>query len=99
MFVEAGGQRLEYADIPGNDPPFLLLHEGLGSASMWRDFPQELAAATGSPVVAYSRARFGQSSPRSRPYGKRCIHAEAEGVIVAVRQRPGLAPPGTTGPR
>src|SRR5690348_12649233 len=93
MFVEAGGQRLEYADIPGNDPPFLLLHEGLGSVSMWRDFPQELAAATGSRVVAYSRAGFGQSSPRSGPYGKRFIHDEAEKVIVEVRQRLGLARP------
>src|SRR5947208_10398557 len=93
MFVEAGGHWLEYVDIPGNDPPFLLLHEGLGSVSMWRDFPQELAAATGSRVVAYSRAGFGQSSPRSGTYDKRFIHEEAEKVIPEIRAQLGLAKP------
>jgi pimeloyl-ACP methyl ester carboxylesterase len=93
MFVEAGGHRLEYADVPGNDPPILLLHEGLGSVSMWRDFPKELAAATGSRVVAYSRAGFGQSSPRSGVYDKRFIHDEAEKVIPQIRERLGLARP------
>ena len=91
--VEAAGHELEYVDIPGGDPPFVLLHEGLGSVSMWREFPQELAQATGSRVVAYSRAGFGQSSPRSGKYGKRFIHDEAEHVIPAIRERLGIAKP------
>ena len=27
----------------------VMLHEGLGSTSMWRDFPERLAAATDEP--------------------------------------------------
>ena len=44
------GLRLEYRDIAATDagkPTLVLLHEGLGCVAMWRDFPQQLAAATG----------------------------------------------------
>jgi pimeloyl-ACP methyl ester carboxylesterase len=83
-FAEVDGKRLEYADIPGSSPGILLLHEGLGSVSMWREFPEELAQATGHRVVAYSREGFGQSSPRAAPYSPRFIHDEAERVIPAL---------------
>jgi pimeloyl-ACP methyl ester carboxylesterase len=86
-FVEVLGDTLEYIDIPGADPAFLLLHEGMGSISMWRDFPQELARATGKRVVAYSRAGFGRSSPRTRPWTPRFIHEEAFEVVPALRER------------
>jgi pimeloyl-ACP methyl ester carboxylesterase len=39
----------------------VLLHEGLGSIELWRDFPPQLAAATGRAVVAYSRCGHGRS--------------------------------------
>ena len=48
-FVTAGGHRLEYQLIPAhqiNRPTLVLLHEGLGSVAMWRDFPARLASAT-----------------------------------------------------
>src|SRR4051812_21291310 len=60
---------------------------------MWRDFPQQLAEATGSRVVAYSRAGFGTSSGRSGPCPKRFIHDEAEQVIPEIREKLGLARP------
>jgi pimeloyl-ACP methyl ester carboxylesterase len=47
-FVVAGGHRLEYARIAadgGESGTLVLLHEGLGSIAMWRDFPERLAAA------------------------------------------------------
>jgi pimeloyl-ACP methyl ester carboxylesterase len=91
--VEAGGHQLEYVDLPGSDPPFLLLHEGLGSVSMWREFPQQLAQATGARVVAYSRAGFGQSTPRSGTYGPRFVHEEAEQVIPTIRAKLALQRP------
>lgn len=91
--IAVEGHELEFIDIPGGDPPFLLLHEGLGSVSMWREFPQELAQATGSRVVAYSRAGFGQSSPRSGKYQPTFIHDEAGKVIPAIRGKLGLAKP------
>jgi len=45
----------------------VLLHEGLGSVSLWRDFPERLAQATGFGVLAYSRHGHGRSDPRPVP--------------------------------
>lgn len=92
-FVELAQGRLETLDIPATEPgrpEILLLHEGLGSVSMWRDFPQTIARETGSRVVAYSRLGFGRSSPRSSPYTPRFIHEEAFEVIPALRERLGI---------
>lgn len=94
-FVDVGEARLEYADIPASRigrPALLLLHEGLGSVSMWRDFPAQLAESTGCRIVAYSRAGFGRSSPRSSPYTPRFIHEEAFEVIPALRAQLGIDP-------
>jgi pimeloyl-ACP methyl ester carboxylesterase len=89
-FVEAGGHRLEHVDIPPqipNRPELLLLHEGLGSVSMWRGFPADLAARTGCRTIAYSRAGFGRSSPRTRPVTPRFMHDEAFEVLPDFRER------------
>jgi pimeloyl-ACP methyl ester carboxylesterase len=48
-----------------NRPPIILLHDSLGSVEQWRDFPDALASATGSEVIAYDRLGFGKSTPRS----------------------------------
>ena len=48
---------------PGQAPTMVMLHEGLGCVALWRDFPAELAAATGHGVFAYSRAGYGGSEP------------------------------------
>ncbi len=95
-FVELAHGRLETLDLPGlvpGRPPILLLHEGLGSVSMWRDFPHVLAEATGCRVVAYSRQGFGRSSPRAKPFTPRFVHEEAEEVIPALRERLGIVRP------
>ena len=95
-FVEVEGGRLEYLDIPATrtgTPSFLLLHEGLGSVSMWRDFPSALAAATGARTVTYSRFGFGRSSPRPTPYTQRFMHEEALEVLPALRAKLGIGAP------
>ncbi len=51
----------------GDNPSLVLLHEGLGSVSLWRDFPAHLSARTGLGVFAWSRQGYGQSSPASLP--------------------------------
>jgi pimeloyl-ACP methyl ester carboxylesterase len=79
-FVTAGGHRLEYEriDVGGRDRPTLvLLHEGLGSIAMWRDFPHRLAHATASRVVVYSRYGYGNSDPLQAPRSTRYMHDEA----------------------
>ncbi len=43
--------------------PIVFLHEGLGSVSMWRDFPLRLCQATGRCGLVYSRRGYGQSDP------------------------------------
>jgi pimeloyl-ACP methyl ester carboxylesterase len=96
QFIEIAGGRLEILDIPAaraGSPEILLLHEGLGSISMWRDFPGALARAAGCRVVAYSRFGFGRSAPRATPFGPLFIHEEACEVIPALRERLGLADP------
>jgi pimeloyl-ACP methyl ester carboxylesterase len=91
-FVEVDG-KLEYIDLPATRaqrPEILLLHEGLGSVSMWRDFPQRVAGRTGCRTLAYSRHGFGRSGPRTRPWTPRFVHEEAHEVIPALRERLGI---------
>jgi pimeloyl-ACP methyl ester carboxylesterase len=78
-FLQVGPHRLEYAWFGAPAPTALvLLHEGLGSLGLWRDFPKKLEARTGTPAFAYSRANYGASSasaPLPRPV--RYMHDEA----------------------
>ena len=78
----AGGT-LEVLDIPGDpdQPPLVLLHEGLGSVGLWRGFPERLAAATGRRTVAFSRYGHGQSDPPPRPRTPSFMHEEALEVL------------------
>jgi pimeloyl-ACP methyl ester carboxylesterase len=74
----AGG-RIEYERIPGerSGPTIVLLHEGLGSISMWRDFPRQVAEVTGHEVLVYSRHGYGRSAPLTAPRSLRFMHDEA----------------------
>lgn len=89
------GRRLEILDLPG-DPDhagLLLLHEGLGSIALWRDFPEELRNASGRRVVAFSRHGHGRSAP---PLGTRTpgfFHDEALQVLPELRERLDLIDP------
>ncbi len=70
VWITAAGKRLEavcHGPPPGDAPTIVLLHEGLGSVAMWRDFPARLAAATGFGVFAWSRAGYGRSDPVALP--------------------------------
>ncbi|MGE8689863.1 MAG: alpha/beta fold hydrolase [Achromobacter sp.] len=59
--------RLEclWIDAPRPGAPLLVfLHEGLGSVSMWKDWPRQLCVAAGCRGLVYSRYGYGQSTPR-----------------------------------
>ena len=59
--------RIEYAWMGNTDPAaplMVFLHEGLGSLSMWRDFPARLCEVLGWRGLVYSRPGYGQSTPR-----------------------------------
>lgn len=80
---------LEHRRIDGRPhlPTLVLLHEGLGSVSTWRDFPDALATRTGCPVLVYSRAGHGASPPPDAPRGVRFMHDEATVVLPALLQQ------------
>ena len=71
----------------------MLLHEGLGSVALWRDFPARLAAQLDEPVLAYSRAGYGQSSLPDGPRDARFMHHEAQVVLPALLQAFDIAQP------
>ncbi len=63
------GLFIEYRKFSGTKagPMIVLLHEGLGSVSAWKDFPEHLCKVTGLSVFLYSRAGYGNSSPIELP--------------------------------
>jgi pimeloyl-ACP methyl ester carboxylesterase len=79
-FAEASGRRIEYELIhagAADAPTMVFLHEGLGSVSMWRDFPSRVAHAVGCNALVYSRYGYGQSDPITSPREVRFMHDEA----------------------
>lgn len=86
-------QRLEalwHGPPPGDAPTLIFLHEGLGSVSLWRDFPARLASATGCGALVYSRAGYGASSPCSLPRPLSYMHDEAREVLPALLAATGI---------
>lgn len=80
--VTVQGRRLEYVRLPAarprpGAPAMVFLHEGLGSVSLWRDFPQRVADATGCEAVVYSRYGHGRSDPLLASREVAYLHDEA----------------------
>lgn len=94
-FLRVDGVRLECRWIgpaPDQAPTIVFLHEGLGSVSTWRDFPDALAAETGCGALVYSRAGYGRSDPVALPRPVRFMHDEAR-VLAAVLAQAGIREP------
>ena len=87
--LEIGGRRLEAVEHSGNrdERPLVLLHEGLGSVSAWRGFPEALHRATSRRVVAFSRFGHGRSDPPLEPRTPAFFHEEALDVLPQVLRR------------
>ena len=78
--VTINGVDLETAFLEGEGPDapvIVFLHEGLGSLSIWRDFPARLAAATGCGALVYSRYGYGCSTVCEAGFGPDYMHREA----------------------
>ncbi len=91
--LTAAGHALEYVwhgPPPGEAPTLVLLHEGLGAAGLWRDFPAKLAAATGCGALVYSRAGYGGSDPVLPPWSLDYMQDEALQVLPAVLAAAGV---------
>jgi pimeloyl-ACP methyl ester carboxylesterase len=90
-----GTSRVEYQHITGDPqlPTLVMLHEGLGSVSMWKDFPQRLAKVTRSSVVAYSRHGYGRSAPLQAARSVEYMHDEALIVLPQFLDALGIVNP------
>jgi pimeloyl-ACP methyl ester carboxylesterase len=91
--VVADGKRLDavaYGPPPDQTQTIVMLHEGLGSIALWRDFPAKLAAATGHGVFAYSRAGYGGSDPVDLPLPLDYMGRESQVSLPAVLAAIGL---------
>jgi len=95
-FVDVAGAHLEVERIDvgrAAAAPIVMLHEGLGSVSMWKDFPHRVAHAANRNVLAYSRAGYGRSSPAKLPRGVRYMHDEALVVLPRLLDACGIERP------
>jgi pimeloyl-ACP methyl ester carboxylesterase len=75
---------LEVLDLPGagDRSALVLLHEGLGSVGLWREFPSALHERTGRRVIAFSRYGHGRSAPPPRRRTPAFFHEEALEVLA-----------------
>jgi pimeloyl-ACP methyl ester carboxylesterase len=88
-FAAVAGRQIEYRMIPGDQaqPALVFLHEGLGSAGLWRDFPDKLAGRLGARALIYSRFGYGQSDGLIAPRTIRFMHEEALDVLPELLDR------------
>src|SRR5689334_25167580 len=62
------------------------LHEGLGSVSAWRDFPDRFCRAHGLRGLVWSRYGYGRSTPKppDERWAPDFMHREAHAVLPAL---------------
>jgi len=83
----ADGRRLEALHIPASQPglpAIVMLHEGLGSVTHWKDFPQQIAERTGAGILVYSRYGHGESDGLDAPRAVSYMHHEAKVVLPEI---------------
>ncbi len=95
QFVSIAERRLEYRLIAGDAArsPLLFLHEGLGCAELWREFPDRLAARLGARALVYSRLGYGHSDALGGKRRPDFMHQEALNVLPALLDQFGFANP------
>ena len=82
-FPTVNGKRLEVllCEPVGANTTVVMLHEGLGSVAMWKDFPERVAEATGCGVLVYSRYGHGKSERLAEKRSADFMHHEAKVVL------------------
>ncbi len=94
--VEIAGRHVEAIELGGDEtrPAIVLLHEGLGSVGLWREFPQLLQRATGRRVIAFSR--FGHGRSQTSPWEADVTgfhHREAQTMLPELLEQVGAPQP------
>src|SRR5262245_24685850 len=91
--ISVDGMSLEgawFGPKPKDGPTIVVMHEGLGSVSIWRDFPEKLANATKAGVFVFSRAGYGRSSPVPLPRPVDYLRREATEVLPKILEAIGF---------
>ena len=86
----------EWVGAPrGAAPVVVFLHEGLGSISMWKDFPREFCEAHGFTGFVFSRYGYGRSTakPRDERWAPDFMHRQADEVLPALFAAVGIERP------
>lgn len=74
------------AEVDDGEAPIVLFHDSLGCVALWRDFPAQLASATGRGVIAYDRLGFGQSDPHPGQLDANFVAEEAHDGFRFLRE-------------
>jgi pimeloyl-ACP methyl ester carboxylesterase len=90
--------RIEHQWLRADDaaaPLLVFLHEGLGSVSMWRDFPARLCEAVGCRGLVYSRPGYGRSTPHppGEAWTPDYMHRQAHELLPALLRALGVGQP------
>jgi pimeloyl-ACP methyl ester carboxylesterase len=99
FFVQAGGHNLQVMSLDppgipeGGEATLVFLHEGLGSIGQWRDFPRQLADATGLGALVYDRYGFGGSDPLQEKRDGMYLQREAHETLPQVLKSCGVDRP------
>ncbi|MDG1275176.1 MAG: alpha/beta hydrolase [Alphaproteobacteria bacterium] len=62
-------------------PVIVMLHEGLGTLSLWRDFPKKLSSLLNCSVLVYSRHGYGYSDFINEEFDTQYMHREALSIL------------------
>jgi pimeloyl-ACP methyl ester carboxylesterase len=94
--VVIDGKRLETLWIEPAEkdrPAIVMLHEGLGSLALWKEFPQRLSSCTGCGVLVYSRYGLGNSDRLLEKRPVEFMHHEGEVVLPELLDKLSISRP------
>lgn len=84
VLVEVSSRKVEvkrFVAVADSPLTLVFLHEGLGSAEQWRDFPARVGQAAGRSTLAYSRVGYGGSAPVALPRPLTYMQDEAKDFL------------------
>lgn len=94
--LHTGGHRIHYVEVGPHDAPppaLMFLHEGIGSAALWRSFPEMVAETVARRGIVYDRRGHGWSDPLTVPRNVDFMHNEARVGLVEVLSALGVSRP------
>ena len=87
---------VEWVGVPRSRAPVVVfLHEGLGSISMWKDFPRSFCEEHGLSGFVFSRYGYGASTPKppGEQWPPEFMHEQANEVLPALFAAVGIERP------